>query len=436
MLGRVLGGRYRVLSRLGEGGMGAVYLCAHAVLGRRYAVKVLRSDLGVDAELVERFRNEAIAASRIGGENVVDVLDFGAEDDGALYYVMEALEGRSLGTLIVEEGPLEVGRALALLEQICRALGAAHARGVVHRDMKPDNVFVVRRDDGAECAKVIDFGISQVTLEGGRGERLTANGTIIGTPEYMAPEQAAGESVDHRADIYALGVVAYEMLTRTLPIVATTPVATLVAHQTRIPDAPSRRRAGIPPEVDALVLGALAKRPEDRPPSMDALAARIAAIRGAPARQPLDAAPVRPMSRPRVETVVLPASRRDPRRRTRLHGAAAVLGAALLAAVLALAARSWRARPPAIAVAPRGEPGPVASGPPAAPAPPPVAAVQHDPPPAVPGPRPVAAAAKDGPTPSPTGRTTRRPATRRPARNGHLEDPYPPDAGLKADPFE
>ncbi len=278
MLGRTLGDRYRVLSRLGEGGMGTVYLCEHAVLGRRYAVKVLRPELGGDPELAERFRNEAISASRIGGDNVVDVLDYGTEPDGAVYIVMEALEGRSLGAIVVEEGPLELSRALGLLEQICHALGAAHARGVVHRDVKPDNVFVVVRPDGTEQAKVIDFGISQVAPESGR-ERLTQAGAIIGTPEYMAPEQANGAPVDHRADVYALGVLAYEVLTGTLPIVALTPIATLVAHQLRTPEPPSRRRPGVPPDVDALVMSTLAKRPEDRPASMEELAAAIAELR-------------------------------------------------------------------------------------------------------------------------------------------------------------
>jgi serine/threonine-protein kinase len=277
-VGRILGTRYRVLSRLGEGGMGTVYLCEHAVLGRRYAVKVLRPDLADDPEIAERFRNEAIAASRIGGDHVVDVVDFGVEEDGALFYVMEALDGRSLGVIVSEEGPLEVDRALGLLEQVCRALAAAHERRVVHRDVKPDNVFVVRRADGAEQAKVIDFGISQVAVDPGR-ERLTRTGTIIGTPEYMAPEQAAGEPVDHRADVYALGVLAYEILTGTLPIVGHTPVATLVAHQTRAPEPPSRRRPSVPPEVDALVLRALAKRPGDRPQSMKEFAENIARIR-------------------------------------------------------------------------------------------------------------------------------------------------------------
>ncbi|HEY6099086.1 MAG TPA: serine/threonine-protein kinase, partial [Anaeromyxobacter sp.] len=241
--------------------MGTVYLCEHAVLHRKLAVKVLRPDLTSDRELADRFRNEAIAASRIGQENVVDVLDFGTDEDGALYYVMEALDGRSLGAVIREDGALQIGRALDLLEQICRALAAAHARGVVHRDVKPDNVFVTRREDGSELAKVIDFGISHVPREEG-DRRITRDGSIIGTPEYMAPEQAAGEPVDRRADVYAVGVLAYEMLTGELPIAAATPIATLVAHQLRTPEPPSRRRASIPPEVDALVLRALAKKPE------------------------------------------------------------------------------------------------------------------------------------------------------------------------------
>jgi tRNA A-37 threonylcarbamoyl transferase component Bud32 len=276
MAGRVFGQRYRVVRRLGEGGMGAVYLCEHEILGRRFAVKVLRPDRAADPELKERFRNEALAASRIGQENVVDVLDFGEEADGASYYVMEALEGRSLGAVIQGEGPLPVGRTLALVEHVARALAAAHARGVIHRDVKPDNVFVVRGHDGIERAKVLDFGISHVDL--GR-ERITRAGSIIGTPEYMAPEQALGGAVDHRADVYALGVLAFEMLTGALPLVGDSAVATLLAHQTRAPKAPSQLRAGIPAEVDALVLRALAKNPAERFESMLDLAAEVARIR-------------------------------------------------------------------------------------------------------------------------------------------------------------
>ena len=330
--------------------MGTVYLCEHTVLQRRFAVKVLRADLVDDAELVDRFRNEAIAASRIGQENVVDVLDFGADDDGSLYYVMEALDGKSLGAVIRDEGPLSVLRALDVLEQLCHALAAAHARGVVHRDVKPDNVFLVRRSDGGERAKVIDFGISRVP---GFGERLTRAGAIIGTPEYMAPEQARGAAIDHRADVYAAGVLAFEMLTGELPLEAATPAATIAAHRTRTPDPPSRRIVGVPPEVDALVLRALAKRPEDRFESMDELAAEVARIRSAISREfggrttPSDgrapaprrsSGPGRP-SRPRGETVALPETRDDLRRTRPFRRAGAAL--AIVAGVLAAVAAGW-----------------------------------------------------------------------------------------------
>jgi serine/threonine-protein kinase len=418
MVGYVLGARYRVLSRLGEGGMGTVYLCEHAVLGRRYAVKVLRPELAQDAELVARFRNEAVAASRIGGENVVDVLDFGTAEDGASYYVMEALEGRSLAAVIGEDGPLAVPRALALLEQLCRALGAAHARGVVHRDVKPDNVFVVPGADGAERAKVIDFGISKVTREEPSAQRLTRAGAIIGTPEYMAPEQAAGEPVDHRADVYALGVLAYEMLTGTLPIVANTPVATLVAHQTRTPEAPSARRPGIPRDVDALVLATLAKRPEDRPASMEAVAAAIAAIRrgAAPALPPPTRSPLARGAAAAGEGSPGP----RPRRIVRAGLVLAV--AALLAAAVAGGARLARRSQEA---APGAEPGAAAPPHAAGAAAPPSASARA----------PDAAGPARPPPPRAPARPARRPGAGVPAADRDLQDPYA-GGGLKPDPFE
>ncbi len=420
MLGRVLGDRYRVLSRLGEGGMGTVYLCEHAVLQRRFAVKVLRPELVSDAELVDRFRNEAIAASRIGQENVVDVLDFGAEEDGALYYVMEALEGRSLGAVIRDEGSLPVGRVLEILDQVCRALGAAHARGVVHRDVKPDNVFLVRRDAGAERVKVLDFGISHVPAARG-AERITRAGALIGTPEYMAPEQATGGAVDARSDVYAAGVLAYEMLTGTLPIEEGSPIATLVAHQTRTPEPPSRRVPAIPAAVDALVLRALAKRPEDRFASMEAFGAEVAAVRVLLARtssqRRTDPGALR--ARAGLDTLALdgppPGLPRARRRRARALAAAA-LGAA------ALAAAAWWARglPPGAGAA-----APAAA---AAPSPAPVT-----PPALVEEARPAAPPARSEPP-----RNARR---RPPAQAGgvrasdELKDPYQGGAALK-DPFE
>jgi tRNA A-37 threonylcarbamoyl transferase component Bud32 len=428
--------------------MGTVYLCEHAVLHRRFAVKVLRADHAADAELVDRFRNEAIAASRIGQENVVDVVDFGADEDGALYYVMEALEGRSLGAVICDEGPLPVSRVLDVLEQVCRALAAAHARGVVHRDVKPDNVFLVRRPDGSERAKVIDFGISRVP---GRGERITRAGAIIGTPEYMAPEQASGAPVDHRADVYAAGVLAFEMLTGALPLEAPTPHATIAAHRTLPPDPPSRRVVGIPPEVDALVLRALAKRPEDRFATMDDLAAEVVRIRAVLSAGNLErtaspgdaAAPggrngASPGSRPRGATVSLPGAAPGVRPARPLRRAAAALAIALGVLVAVAAGWAWRAASEARAPSPSPAPLPIATATPtptAPPSPTPATPVAT----ASPTPRPAATPAATPaaiPSPAKTPIRARTAPVRAPALvtepfGGDLKDPYADDA--KAD---
>lgn len=273
--GRVVGGRYRLIRKLGTGGMGSVYLCEHVTLGRRYALKLLHPSGALGPELVDRFRQEAQSASRIQQENVVDVLDFGEDGGGDLYYVMELLEGRTLGQVMRQDGPLPLPRALALLEQVCRALAAAHACGVIHRDVKPDNVLVERLADGAERAMLIDFGISHVI----GSDRLTRHGEIIGTPEYMAPEQASGAEVDALTDVYSVGVLAFELLTGSLPLLGPTAIATLVAHQTQPPPAPGTLRAGLPPELDRAVLRALAKQKADRFQTMQALAAEVARLR-------------------------------------------------------------------------------------------------------------------------------------------------------------
>jgi len=276
LLGKIVGERYRLLARIGEGGMGTVYRAEHIVLRKRMAVKVLRPELSADEDLVRRFQQEAIAASQIGQENIVDVTDFGRTAQGSLYFVMEELEGASLAT-VLGGGPLPVERAALLLAQVCRALAAAHAHGIVHRDLKPDNVIVVRREDGSDFVKVVDFGISK-NGTGKERERVTRAGTIIGTPEYMAPEQGAAATVDHRADIYAFGVLAYELVTGTLPFQGETAIATLLEHQTKAPEPPSRRRPGLPPEVEALILKALEKRPEARQQSMAEVAVDLTRV--------------------------------------------------------------------------------------------------------------------------------------------------------------
>ncbi|MBK9516789.1 MAG: serine/threonine protein kinase [Anaeromyxobacter sp.] len=456
--GRLIGGRYRVLQALGSGGMGSVYLCEHATLGRRCAVKVLHADRAIDPELVERFRQEAQAASRIAHENVVEVVDYGQDEGGDLYYVMEMLEGRTLGQLMRQEGPLPVPRALALLEQLCRALEAAHARGVVHRDVKPANILVELLPDGTERVKLIDFGISHVP----GADRMTRDGEIIGTPEYMAPEQATGGQVDPLTDVYAVGVLAFELLTGTLPLVGSTAIATLVAHQSQVPPRLGSRRAGLPPELDRLVLRALAKRPADRFPSMQALAAEVMRVRlvvnlasasgpttgrtgtGAvtgrgdtiplPALPPLPDGAVPLATGPATQEAVRLGTGRPLGRVALAVGVLALL-VGLVVGLTVLAGRRAAPEAPQAVAAPRAVEAATPLPPPAAPppveAPPVVAAPAAAPLPAEPPPvhsppaaAPPAAAQKPG----------RPDAARKPA--GALQDPYAtqPDP-LKPDPF-
>ncbi len=277
----MLGDRYRLVAKLGQGGMGTVYLAEHVVLGKNMAVKVLREELSRDEELVKRFQQEAVAASRIGHENIVNVTDFGRSPEGALYFVMEYLEGQSLTRLIRQGGPMPLERAVPILAQICRALAAAHSRGIVHRDLKPDNVMVVRREDGSDLVKVLDFGISKVhTGNASDSGRLTRVGMVMGTPEYMAPEQVEASSVDHRVDIYSLGAVAYELVTGKLPFEANTPVAMLMKHQSEplVPIRTRRPDLNLPDALDRLIVKAMSKRPAERQQSMQEVLSELAAI--------------------------------------------------------------------------------------------------------------------------------------------------------------
>jgi eukaryotic-like serine/threonine-protein kinase len=284
LLPTVLEGRYRLLSQVGAGGMGVVYLAEHVGLQKRVAVKVLKAELSRDPTFARRFELEAIAASQMGHENIVDVTDLGRTPGGELYYVMELLEGSSLSTLLYRERFVPLPRAVPILVQVCRALEAAHARGIVHRDIKPQNVMVLAREGRPDFVKVVDFGISKVdALQGGR---LTEAGAILGTADYMAPEQATGGEVDARADVYALGVLIYELVTGVLPFRGDNTFATMLQHVERAPEPPSVRRPelGLPPELDALVLQALAKDPAARP-SMSRLRAGLEAL--PPGRAPI-----------------------------------------------------------------------------------------------------------------------------------------------------
>jgi serine/threonine protein kinase len=273
LVGKSLGDRYRLLGLLGSGGMGDVYLAEHILLGKRMAVKILKDDYSRNKELVERFRQEARAASRIGQENIVNVTDFGWTAEGAAYFVMEALEGTNLKSLLTREGQIPLHRAIPILVQVSRALAAAHAQGIIHRDLKAENVMIVPRDEGGDLVKVLDFGISKVSAmeQAGDGKRLTRNGAVMGTPDYMAPEQALGDGVDPRADIYSIGVLTYEMMTGTVPFQSSSVMEVLVMHMRDRPEPPSHRRPdlNLPAELDAFVLRALEKEPDKRQQSMN-----------------------------------------------------------------------------------------------------------------------------------------------------------------------
>jgi serine/threonine protein kinase len=298
-IGLVLDGRYQVEELIGEGGMGRVYLAEHVEIGRRVAIKILHPVYGRMPDLVERFRREARAASKIGHPHIVDVTDSGTTDDGSVYFVMEYLEGVELASVIDREGALDVARALRITSQICRALSAAHAVGIIHRDLKPENIFLTSREGASDFVKVLDFGIAKSSeAEEARGKRLTHPGMAMGTPEYMSPEQAAGRPADERCDVYAVGAILYEMLTGIPPYEGDNFMEILTKKATIDPRPPSVLRPEMPPLVEALVQSAMARDPSLRPPSMEAfeyeltkcLAGRgvaVAKVLGIPSENPL-----------------------------------------------------------------------------------------------------------------------------------------------------
>jgi serine/threonine-protein kinase len=266
LVGVVLGGRYYVERLIGEGGMGAVYQAEHTHMRKRLALKVLHPEMGRLPEVVARFEREAMAAAHIEHPNVAGATDFGKLDDGSFFLVLEYVEGTSLRDA-VSAGPLELIRALHIVRQIASALARAHALGIVHRDLKPENIMLVERDGDADFVKVLDFGIAKVPvgeLVGDHqlpGQVLTQLGMVYGTPEYMAPEQALGQPVDARADLYALGAMTFEMITGKRPYDHESKVTLLGMHVTApIPRMVDRAPgANVPPEIDALVTRLLAK---------------------------------------------------------------------------------------------------------------------------------------------------------------------------------
>ena len=266
-------GNYEVRQKLGEGGMGSVYLAEHPLIGKKVALKVLHSEFASNQDVVSRFFTEAKAVNDIQHPNIVDIIDYGTlrQADGStmVYFIMEFLGGTSLSQLIRREAPLSPERALRICVQIADALGASHRANIVHRDLKPDNVILIDRRHEADFVKVLDFGIAKLTGDQ-PGSRRTRTGIVMGTPSYMSPEQCEGRGeVDHRTDIYALGILLYEMLTAKVPFEGEGYGEVLVQHLTQPPVRPSTIRGVIPPHVESVCLRALEKHSGDRYPSMD-----------------------------------------------------------------------------------------------------------------------------------------------------------------------
>ena len=278
LIGLLLGARYRCERKLGQGGMGAVYRAEHVGLGKPVAVKVLLERFAAQREALTRFHKEARAASMIAHENIVDVIDVG-EDSGHAYIVMELLAGRDLGQLLRDEGPLPAPRAIGLLRQVCAALSAAHGKGIIHRDMKPENVFVVQREGRPDLVKLMDFGISKVRQAHEESLRLTESGAVMGTPMYMSPEQARGDlEIDHRVDIYSVGVMCYEMVTGEPPFRHPTYLGLLSMHLNQKPEPPRKRNPKVPGELEKIILRAMEKDPARRFQSMGEMETALSAV--------------------------------------------------------------------------------------------------------------------------------------------------------------
>jgi serine/threonine-protein kinase len=276
LAGVLVDGRYRVKNVLGSGGIGLVYLCQHELLQKPVAMKVLRPEYVSHEDLNERFRIEARAASSIKSARIVETIDVGTLPNGAPYFVMDYVEGETLASLLERDGLVSLPQALEIARQVAEGLVAAHAAGVVHRDLKPENVFLALQHDGAICAKLFDFGIAKVA---GQRKRLTYVGAVFGTPTYMSPEQARGEAVDERADLYALGIMIFEMLSGTVPFDGEDPLAIMAQHVDRpAPPLSSVCAIPIPPLLERIVQRCLEKSPSARYPSAAALLDDLNAI--------------------------------------------------------------------------------------------------------------------------------------------------------------
>jgi serine/threonine-protein kinase len=418
-------GEYKVEARLGQGGMGTVYSAMQPLIGKRAAIKVMRRELCLDPVAIDRFVQEARAVNQVGHPNIVDVFAFGNLHDGRSYMIMEWLQGETLAHRL-KRGRLPVGEALAILFQICDGLAAAHDKRVVHRDLKPENLFLVPVRNRRLLVKILDFGVAK--LNDSRADEppnvnRTAKGTWVGTPNYMAPEQARGKEVDHRADIYSLGVTAYEMLLGQRPFFGEEPVDVMYQHINAAPPPPRSLRPDLPVVLDELLMSMLEKRP-DRRPTLPVIDSRLAELRGSlvgrdsgpVALRALESgsqkAIVSPVAPPAAETTATSPSMEIPR-----HGPPrAMVAAAIVITLIAIAAA---------AVKLRRAPAPEAAPPPA-----PVVAAPAPEPPSPPQQPVVAAPAPEPPPPAPV--VKKRPVKKSapaklPSRHGdrdYMIDPF------------
>ncbi len=284
LVGQVVADRYHVVKKLGEGGMGQVYLAEHVKMGRRSAIKVMNPSMVHDPDAVARFNREASNASRITHPNVCAIYDFGETPDGLIYLAMEFIEGEPLTDLLERDGALPVTRATSIFLQTAEALQAAHDLGIVHRDLKPDNIMLTKGRGGGDTVKVVDFGIAKAVGGDQAGQKVTKTGLVVGTPEFMSPEQLSGDKLDGRSDLYSLALVFYRMLSGKLPFDATTVQETMIKRLTDEPTTLAEARpdlsfpAGLQPVMDT----ALARTPAERYQTVAKFAADIAAVTGRP----------------------------------------------------------------------------------------------------------------------------------------------------------
>ncbi|HXU04032.1 MAG TPA: serine/threonine-protein kinase [Polyangia bacterium] len=270
-------GNYRITAKLGEGGMGVVYLAEHPVIGKKVAMKAIHPELSKNSDVVSRFVTEAKAVNQIGHEHIVDIADFGNTSDGEFYFVMEYLQGESLSDRLRRENRLAAGSALSITAQIADALNASHEQGIIHRDLKPENIFLcVNRGAGRDFVKVLDFGLAKLTLSDQKVSHKTRTGSVMGTPYYMSPEQCEGKiEIDHRADIYSLGVLLFEMLTGKVPFGGDGYGEIIVKHVTMPPPSVRSLNEELPEEIDLILYRALAKDRDQRFQTMAELQAAL-----------------------------------------------------------------------------------------------------------------------------------------------------------------